>query len=106
MNQHAGYVRKGSGSFGHVADDYAFIAITEYDPTARRAQLTITLFRSETGQWRRQTFSLVQTCYEPDDLRAAMRAAGFADCTLYDAFDVGIAPVADDRAFVVGRKID
>jgi SAM-dependent methyltransferase len=104
MNLHEGHVRRGTGSLGHVDDDYAFIGVYEYDPATRRTRLTVTLFRFEAGQWQRQTITLIQACYEIVDLLAALESAGFAACAARDACEVGIASEADARVFIVGKK--
>lgn len=104
VNMESGYVRLGTGSFGHVNDDQSYIVRYAWDADQLCSHFQLTAFQLEHGVWQRRDLSLWQTCYSEEDIRNRLELVGFVDVECHDAVDVGMQHKPGDRAFFIVRK--
>ena len=101
----AGYNRIGSGNFGNVTGDHAFIVRHTWSADENRSQFQLTAFYlAQENRWRRADLTLLQTCYSREEIDGALESAGFIDLGYHDALDAGMATHLGDRAFFVAHK--
>jgi SAM-dependent methyltransferase len=72
-----------------VADDDVCVLRMDYDDETRVGTCQMTAFRKDRS-WKRDDFTIRQTCHEERAVQTALVDAGFRDVTLYDARDVGM----------------
>jgi SAM-dependent methyltransferase len=94
-------------AFALVRDDHVLtITGSGYDFRTRLAQCTITMFRLIDGVWRRSDATIVERCYTPGEIDAALAAAGFGETNCYDAGDLGMAgDLGAGRTFFVTTRL-
>jgi SAM-dependent methyltransferase len=78
MNLEPGYLKTWHGYNGIIEEDHVCIFPNSYDAEKRTARMDCTIFRLESGRWRRTDFTLTQKCYSHEELLSALRKAGFA----------------------------
>jgi SAM-dependent methyltransferase len=91
LNRDEAYIAFWNDTDAVVADDHAFIRRSSYDEEERIAFCDITAFdRGPDGAWRREDFTVRQTCHFMSEAHSALIKAGFHDVVLYDARDIGM----------------
>ncbi len=85
FNMQAGFEARWRGSFGLVEDDHVLVYRASYDAAAQVGRSAVTMFRRQPEAWRRTDVTMYQRCYAEAEITDALRAAGFADLTVYDA---------------------
>lgn len=93
--------------FAIVREDHVLtITGAAYDFRTRMAQCTITMFRLLDGIWRRSDVTIVERCYQPDEIEAALSRAGFGELLCYAAGDLGMGgQLGEGRTFFVATKL-
>ena len=79
-----------------------WVAHGAYDAATRMAACEVEeTWRSDAqSPWQRRTFHLNQRCYNVDEVRQALRAAGFMTIEVHTSPEVGLAgPTGDGRMF-------
>jgi SAM-dependent methyltransferase len=84
VNNEASFSANWHGSFGKQDDECAVIAAGTYDPESKHAELAITMFRQQGGEWRRSDLVLEEHCFSDDEIREALAASGFHEITFYN----------------------
>jgi ubiquinone/menaquinone biosynthesis C-methylase UbiE len=86
-----------------VEPDRVCVLRSEYNEDSRRAKCAITLFE-QNPEWQRKDFVLQQTCHRLEDVQAALKQAGFANVTFFDAEDAGMSEhTGYHRTFVLAQ---
>lgn len=75
-----------TNTFTEETDDYAYIWKNNYDPASRLCEMTLTGFVKQGALYDRFTESHLQRAHSIDELRTALKAAGFTGIHTYDAF--------------------
>lgn len=83
MNMEQEYVTDWQGYYGIVEDDHVCIFPNRYDSEKRIGTVEFTVFRLEYNHWRRSDFKLTQKCYSEEELRSALKSAGFDKIQAY-----------------------
>jgi SAM-dependent methyltransferase len=108
LNLEGGYKAHWNGVFGIIEDDHVCVTRNSYDPPSHTARFEATIFRRQDG-WQRSDVTLLQRCYSPDRVRAALGSAGLADIHAY-AYNKqeGWQELTEgaERAFFISRKPD
>ena len=105
LNMAAAYETRWYGTFAYVEDDHVCAARSSHDVATRTGVMDLTIFELAGNAWTRADSRLVQRWYAEDDVRAALRAAGFSDTRSFSG-DEPIAegcPTLDGRMFFVAR---
>lgn len=102
----AAYRTRFGEGFAIVRDDHVLtITGSRYNSRDRVAQCRLTMFRLLDGQWRRADAVIQERCHTPEEIDAALHAAGFARIECYDARDLGMAgELGEGRTFYVATK--
>ncbi len=93
LNSEEAYLMNWLGTDGIADESSAFITHLDYDEATRVATCRMTTFhpaRGNPGAWKREDFTVRQTCHEIPLAHDALLAAGFGSVSLYDACDVGL----------------
>jgi len=94
LNREEAYICYWNNSDSIVEPDSVCVMRSEYDEEKKTGRYDVTAFeRSGAGlsnEWRREDFTLRQTCHGIGAADSALRSAGFGDVTLYDARDIGM----------------
>jgi SAM-dependent methyltransferase len=90
LNCEEAYVLYWNNSDAIVEEDSVCVMRSVYDEQIREGTYDVTAFERIGGQWKREDFTLHQTCHDFDRVHAALFDAGFEDVTMYDARDVGM----------------
>jgi SAM-dependent methyltransferase len=106
LNMDAGYKVRWSGTTGQPAADHAFIQKWDYDEAERTAQIEFTMFfpEGDSGLWRRSDLTLTQRAHTEDEVRTALKTAGFVNIETRDAQDFKLARERGGRLFFAARK--
>lgn len=100
------------GFLEHWADHFAIVESAEvcvlrglYDREEKIGRYDITMFeRGRDGAWQRSEAVITEKCYSMREIRAALRLAGFTDCSVFDAErDLRLADHRG-RKFFLARK--
>lgn len=103
LNSEQGFRRHWQEHFAIVEDDAACVLRGRYDREAKVGRYDVTVFRLR-KQWQRYDFTLLERCYSQREVRAALKAAGFATISTHDAArDLGLTEHIG-RCFFVARK--
>lgn len=103
LNMEDGYRARWRGSFAIVRDDHVLAARASFDSETRIGTTALAMFRLD-GAWRRSDLTLVQRCYEREEVRGALEGAGFEAVATYDAErDLGMSGETG-RMFFVAEK--
>ncbi len=76
----------GTNTFTDESEEYAYIWKNNYDPQSRLCEMTLTGFVKRGEQYDRFTETHLQRAHTVDEIRTALKAAGFADIHGYAAF--------------------
>ncbi len=91
LNRDEAYILYWNNTDAVVESDRAFITRSSYDDEKRIAVCDITTFDlASEDAWRREDFTVRQTCHFMGETHAALLDSGFRDVVLYDARDVGM----------------
>ena len=91
LNREEAYLLYWNNTDAIVEADNAFITRSVYDEETKIGRCDITAFdASEQGYWRREDFTVRQTCHSMTAAQHAVYEAGFRDVTLHDARDAGM----------------
>lgn len=106
LNMEEGYRTRWRGSHGYVEDDHACIARSSHLPEEGIGKTEITMFFRREDRWERSDVTLLQRCYDEDEVLKALRAAGFVGGKAYNGGrDLGEELSRfPGRSFFVSRK--
>ena len=91
LNRDEAYILYWNNTDAVVEGEHAFITRSRYDDEARVAVCDITTFDlAGEGAWRREDFSVRQTCHFMSEVHSALVESGFGGIVLYDARDLGM----------------
>ncbi len=94
LNREEAYILYWNNSDSIVEPDSVCVMRSEYDEEKKTGKYDVTAFeRSGAGlsnEWRREDFTLRQTCHAIGAADLALRQAGLGDVALYDARDIGM----------------
>jgi SAM-dependent methyltransferase len=92
LNRQEAYILYWNNTDAFVEPDNAFITRSAYDEETKRGKCDITTFeRSGSGaEWRREDFTVCQTCHSMSVAQSALFRAGFRHVSLHDARDAGM----------------
>jgi SAM-dependent methyltransferase len=91
LNRDEAYILYWNNTDAVVEPARAFITRSAYDDQERIATCDITTFDSTAeGLWRREDFSVRQTCHFMSETHRALLDSGFGGIVLYDARDLGM----------------
>jgi SAM-dependent methyltransferase len=90
LNREEAYILYWNNTDAIVEPDAAFITRSVYDDKTKIGRCDVTTFEQAAGGWRREDFTLRQTCHAMSAAQAALLEAGFRDITLHDARDAGM----------------
>ena len=95
LNREEAYILYWNNTDATVEPDSAFITRSVYDEEAKIGTCDITAFDlsgpSANSVWRREDFTMRQTCHSMSAAQKALLEAGFSDVTLHDARDAGMS---------------
>lgn len=84
LNMEEAFLTQWHKSSAIVAPDHAVIVRGGYDANQRLGHTDVTMFR-RAGQWQREDARLLERCYAPEAVLAALKRAGFVEAQAYDA---------------------
>ncbi len=91
LNRDEAYILYWNNTDAVVEPERAFITRSVYNDETRIAVCDITTFDSTPeGFWRREDFSVRQTCHFMSETHSALLNSGFGSVVLYDARDLGM----------------
>lgn len=91
LNRDEAFILYWNNTDAFVESDQAFITRSHYDDEARVGVCDVTSFEmTPGGAWRREDFSLRQTCHFMSEVHSALIESGFSGVVLYDARDLGM----------------
>jgi SAM-dependent methyltransferase len=94
LNREEAYILYWNNTDAIVEPDSAFITRSVYDEDAKIGRCDITTFDlivpDTNAAWRREDFTVRQTCHTMGAAQRALFEAGFKDVTLHDARDAGM----------------
>jgi len=94
LNREEAYILYWNNTDAVVEPDNAFITRSVYDEETKIGRCDITTFDSSgpvpNTAWRREDFTVRQTCHSMSAAQSALFEAGFRDVTLHDARDAGM----------------
>jgi SAM-dependent methyltransferase len=70
---------------GEIEDDYVWTLIRSYDSESRIGQIEIAIFKLVEKNWKRSDTTWLAKGYFRDEVESALKDAGFAKITIYDA---------------------
>ena len=73
-------------TFTEETDEYAYIWKNNFDPESKLCEMSLTVFEKQGEHYKRFTESHLQRAHSVEELRAALKAAGFSDIHCYCAF--------------------
>src|SRR5579863_9971606 len=92
LNREEAYLLYWNNTDAFVEPDNVFITRSAYDEETKTGTCDITTFDSgERREWRRDDFTVHQTCHSMSTAQSALFEAGFTDVTLHDARDAGMS---------------
>jgi SAM-dependent methyltransferase len=103
LNMEEEFRNGGNDSLEIVEADHVCVVRSNYEPEARVKSYEITMFRLESGRWRRSDLTLLQKYYPEGEVRTALAEAGFGEVTSYDADREFGLTVSDGRRFFLAR---
>ena len=107
MNMEPGYIANWQGYYGIIEDDHVCIFPNSYNSEKRIGTIDFTIFRLEDNYWRRSDFKLTQKCYSEEELRSALKSAGFDEIHAYAGDSrTGLSELTEDskRGFFLCEK--
>jgi SAM-dependent methyltransferase len=90
LNREEAYILYWNNADSIVEDDSVCVMRSQFDEGARTGRYDVTAFERSGNAWRREDFTLRQTCHDFSAVHKALSAAGFKDVTMYDARDIGM----------------
>ena len=90
LNREEAYILYWNNTDAIVEPDNAFITRSVYDEETKIAKCDITTFDLSGTAWRREDFTVHQTCHRMSAAQDMLFEAGFKDVTLHDARDAGM----------------
>jgi SAM-dependent methyltransferase len=95
LNREEAYILYWNNTDAVVEPDGAFITRSVYDQETKIGRCDITAFdssgRHDKAGWRREDFTVRQTCHSMSAAQSALLEAGFGNVTLHDARDAGMS---------------
>ena len=93
-----------TGIAAEVEADSVYVARFAYEPATRTGRVTVTMFR-HSQHWERSDTTVRERCYTPEEVRAALEAADFAEIESGEARALGMrGEIAVGRVFFSARK--
>jgi SAM-dependent methyltransferase len=93
LNREEAYILYWNNSDAIVEDDSVCVMRSEYDEERGTGKYDITAFERigvAEGIWKREDFTLHQTCHDFSAVHGALFETGFENVTMYDARDAGM----------------
>ncbi len=91
MNVERGFLAHWRDYFAVVEDEQVCVLQGEYDGERKLGRYDITMFRRNGKQWRRADTTIVERCYEQQEIESELRRAGFTEILAFDAeTDLGL----------------
>jgi SAM-dependent methyltransferase len=94
LNREEAYVLYWNSSDSIVETESVCVMRSEFDENTKTGKYDVTAFERAGGEssneWRREDFTLRQTCHNFGAVHNALFETGFRDVTMYDARDVGM----------------
>lgn len=106
MNTESGFLNHWADHFSIVEQDAVCILRGQYDAEEKIGRYDITMFRRERdgGAWQRTDAVITEKCYSMQEIKSALRRAGFKEFSVFDAGrDLGLADHTG-RKFFLARK--
>jgi SAM-dependent methyltransferase len=104
MNMEKGFLLHWVDHFAIVEPEGVCVLKGNYDVEQRIGRYDITMFRQEGEMWRRTQTAISERCYTAQEIRGALKQAGFKEISTYDAErDAGLAEHVG-RTFFLVRK--
>lgn len=104
MNMEKGFLNHWADHFSIVEKEGACILRGDYDREEKIGRYDITMFRRSGGRWRRSDTVITERCYSMKEIKAALRQAGFAEPSIFDAErDMGLEDHTGRRFFLARR---
>jgi SAM-dependent methyltransferase len=92
LNREEAYLLYWNNTDAIVEPDSAFITVSVYDEETKAGRCDVTTFHSNgNAEWRREDFTVRQTCHSMSAAQRTLFEAGFTDVTLHDARDAGMS---------------
>jgi SAM-dependent methyltransferase len=104
MNMEKGFLLHWVDHFAIVETEGVCVLRGKYDSEQKIGRYDITMFRREGEMWRRTETAISEKCYTGQEIRGALKQAGFKEISAYDAErDAGLAEHVG-RTFFLVRK--
>ncbi|MBQ6235287.1 MAG: class I SAM-dependent methyltransferase, partial [Clostridia bacterium] len=87
----------GTNTFTEETEEYAYIWKNNYDPKSRLCEMTLTGFVKRGEQYDRFTETHLQRAHTAEEIRSALKRAGFENVRSYDAFTRNPAKASSER---------
>lgn len=88
LNTEGSFKNSWQGSYGIVNDTAAGITRASYDSEAKIGRVDLTMFRLVEGVWQRSDVSVLERCYEVEDVTASLGRAGFVQVEARRAWEL------------------
>ncbi len=104
LNMERAFLQHWENYYAIVEDRDVCVLRGAYDRTERIGYYDITMFQRSGKLWQRTDAVIRERCYTAREIKKALKAAGFAEISMYDAAkDLGLAEHTG-RAFFLARK--
>jgi SAM-dependent methyltransferase len=100
LNREEAFMNYWNDTHAIVEEDMVCALRSEYDETAGIGTCNVTTFLLESEGWRREDFTIHQTCHDLNQVQDRLLAAGFKGVSLLDSRDAGMrGDIACARTF-------
>lgn len=104
MNMEKGFLLHWRDYFAIVESDHVCVLRGAYDPDEKIGRYDITMFKQDEDEWKRADAVINEKCYAAAEIEKALRKAGFAEVSSYDAeTEIGLEEHIG-RAFFLARR--
>ncbi len=92
LNRTEAYILYWNNSDSIVEEDRVCVMRSEFDEVTKTGRYDVVAFEhtGKANEWRREDFTLGQTCHDFAAVHQALFETGFKDVTLYDSRDIGM----------------
>ena len=100
LNREEAFMNYWNDTHAIVEEDAVCALRSEYDEATRTGACQITAFLLEAGCWKRDDFTIRQSCHDVDRVQDLLLDAGFSNVSLFDSRDAGMSgDIACARTF-------